>query len=231
MYIDESGGTDDLVTEKEMTVDVDGDEYTAEMNLDSSGDGAYDTVLIREEDGSARAFVDTDGSGRADEYIALDDRGRPVTVAGYEESTGRWVADEPAGSNQAAQGADAAAAGPMTAEFPDGPVDVGPPTVDTNHDGTPDTAVVERDGATYYFTDTTGDGEADVAVVMSSGGTVTTVEHTGDGRWQEVERTADGPGSGDGQSMAGDTGEDLAGATGSGGVATVDPATGQWITS
>ncbi|SNR27275.1 hypothetical protein SAMN06265360_10146 [Haloechinothrix alba] len=220
MYIDESGGTDEVATSEDMTVTVDGEEYTTEMNLDSSGDGEYDTVLVREEDG-ARAFVDTDGSGSADEYVELDSQGRPVSVAAYDEASGEWVAVDPGTQAPAADETQTGTDGPMTAEFPDGRIEVGPATVDTDHDGEPDTAVVEEaDGTAYYFTDSTGDGQADVAVVVAPDGSSTVLEHTGDGQWIETgESRAPGTTSGSGES-----------GSAASGVAAVDPASGQWVT-
>ncbi|MBA0123965.1 hypothetical protein H0B56_00220 [Haloechinothrix sp. YIM 98757] len=230
MYIDESGGTDEVATSEDMTVTVDGEEYTAEMNLDSSGDGEYDTVLVREEDG-ARAFVDTDGSGSADEYVELDSQGRTVSVAAYDESSGEWVAVDPGTQGPAADETQTGTDGPMTAEFPDGRIEVGPATVDTDHDGEPDTAVVEEaDGTAYYFTDSTGDGQADVAVVVAPDGSSTVLEHTGDGQWIEVgESQAPGTASGSAEPAASPAAGEAAG-SGASGMTTVDPATGQWIT-
>lgn len=242
MYVDESGGTDEVVTSEEMTVTVDGQEYTTEMNLDMSGDGEYDTVFVPEEDGGGRAFIDTNGTGEADEYVELNQQGQPVAMATYDETTGEWVAADPGQQGSPDERTQAGTDGPMTAELPDGEVQVGPPTVDTNHDGSADTAVVEEpDGTSYYFTDKTGDGEADVAVVIAPDGSATQLEHTGDGQWVETgtagpgEAPAQGgaaPATGEESNRQAAGGEEPAGSPlgASAGAAAIDPATGEWVT-
>jgi hypothetical protein len=63
----------------------------------------------------------------------------------------------------------------------DGSIDLGPATIDTNHDGVNDTAAVATNsGGTIAFTDKDGDGQADIAVQVEASGHTTTFEHTGD---------------------------------------------------
>ncbi|SFP80100.1 hypothetical protein SAMN05421810_103463 [Amycolatopsis arida] len=228
MWVDESGGTDTTGTtgsQDELTVTVDGEEYTAEVNLDIDEDGVRDTAVIEHADGTTQAFVDEDGDGDADQYIQLDADGEVVTHAAYDESTGDWVAVDPGSTGDSGE-SQTGSQGGMTAELPNGEVEVGPATVDTNHDGVDDTAVAQDDaGNTIGFTDVDGDGDADVAVVIDPSGQATTYEHTGDGQWTEVDSTS---------RAVGDAGDTSDSAWGGGtdtveGVAKIDSVTGQWI--
>lgn len=193
MYVDESGGTDEAVTTEEMTVTVDGEDYDAELNFDYDSDGVNETALIREPDGSARAFVDTDADGAGDQYVQLDAEGQVVAEAAYDEASGDWVATEPGPADTSDKDTEdtvetqTSSAAPMAAELPGGETAVGPATVDTDHDGRNDTAMVsDEPGNTYYFTDVDGDGDADVAVVIDPDGAATALEHQGRGEWVET---------------------------------------------
>ncbi|HEY0808366.1 MAG TPA: hypothetical protein VGD84_25080 [Pseudonocardiaceae bacterium] len=65
---------------------------------------------------------------------------------------------------------------------------IGPATIDTNHDGHPDTAVVhDAQGDTVLYTDTHGDGQADVATELTPDGQVVIADHTGPHQWTEVQ--------------------------------------------
>jgi hypothetical protein len=69
-----------------------------------------------------------------------------------------------------------------------GSQDIGPATVDTDADGTPDTAVVhDANGDLIMYTDTDGDGHADVAVEINPNGDVVIAHHTGADGWTEVQ--------------------------------------------
>lgn len=228
MWVDETGATDTsdaAGATDEMTVTVEGEEYSAEVNFDIDEDGVEDTAIIEHADGSGQAFVDSDGDGEADEYIKLDAQGQVVAHAEYDEASGDWVAVEPGGTgDQADPDAQTGAGGTITADMPDGEVEVGPATVDTNEDGVNDTAVVEdADGNTIAFTDSDGDGDADVAVIIDPNGESTVYEHTGDGEWTQVEGASDG-GTGGSDSLWGGAGHEPVE-----GVAKIDSATGQWI--
>ncbi|MGB3437616.1 MAG: DUF6802 family protein [Actinophytocola sp.] len=74
----------------ELTVDIDGQEYTVEENADFDNDGANDTAIVTTEDGGAIAFADTDGDGVADVAVEYDADGDVVTGAEYDETTGEW---------------------------------------------------------------------------------------------------------------------------------------------
>lgn len=233
MYVDESGGTDETVTTEEMTVIVGGEEYDAELNFDLNEDGVNDTAVIHEEDGTGRAFVDADADGDADQYVEFDAEGNLVAEAAYRESSGDWVATDGA-SDHADADTQTSTSGPMTAEMPEGEVEVGQATVDTDHDGVNDTAVVEDGkGNTYHFTDVDGDGDADVAVVVGPDGSATTLEHQGGGGWVETDVSEAGAApaepavSDEGWGEAAWGGE--RGAQSVEGVARIDSKTGQWM--
>ncbi|HET6504563.1 MAG TPA: hypothetical protein VFG87_27760 [Amycolatopsis sp.] len=226
MWIDDSGTAtetgDTSGHDGEMEISVDGHSYTAEENMDLNHDGTYDTVRMDNSDGTITAYVDTDGDGHADEYIHTDAAGNVVQEATYDSATGAWVAahDGAPGST----GTETAHAGDMTADTQDGTVDVGPATVDSNNDGTADTAVVtDSQGNTVMFTDVDGDGKADIETVVTPTGETHTYDHTGPGQWTE---TSGGNGvAADSDQLWGggvlrDTVE---------GVAKIDSVTGQWI--
>jgi hypothetical protein len=227
MWVDESGGTDTSGTDA-MTVHVDGQEYQAEVNFDSDHDGVSDTAIVEHDDGSAQAFIDSDHDGTADHYAVLDSTGHVVDQAVYDEASGAWVESgdgHPGGTDSSGQ--DDSTTGHIHADLPDGEVDAGVATIDTDHDGHNDTAVVDtKSGGTIAFTDTNGDGEADVAVQIDADGTTTTFDHTGAGEWTEE-------GGGNGAAAPADpAGDHLWGGDGTqllNGVAKIDSGTGQWI--
>ncbi|AXB46340.1 DUF6802 family protein [Amycolatopsis albispora] len=232
MWVDESGGTDttDTAAAEEMTVTVDGEEYTADVNFDMNEDGVNDTATIETEDGGVQAFVDTDADGDADEFIELDAQGEVVSHAAYDEASGDWVDISSGGStgDDTDPGTQTGSEGGITADLPEGEVEVGPATVDTDNDGVNDTAIVEdSSGNTIGFTDVDGDGEADLAVVIDSSGASTTYEHTGDGEWTET-----GSSNAVGEPAAASASDAAWGGDGSQpveGVAKIDSSTGQWI--
>lgn len=182
MFIEESGA--------DLTVTVEGEDYQAEASVDINSDGVDDTTVVETDDG-AIAFTDTDADGQADLMTQLDADGDIVGQARFDESTGEWVQVDPedpslTGGEQTA-GRDEADS--MTVDTPDGEVEVGPPTHDSDGDGVNDTVVVqEPDGDTVIFTDTNRDGDADYATEISDDGQVTVSEHTGDGDWSVIER-------------------------------------------
>ncbi|ASR38744.1 hypothetical protein BAY61_31300 [Prauserella marina] len=228
MWVDESGGadaTDTTGTSDEMTITVEGEDYSADVNFDIDEDGTQDTAVIEHEDGSLQAFVDVDGDGHADEYIQLDAQGQTLAYAEYDEASGDWVSTEegaPPGDDTDTQ---TGSGGTITADMPDGDMEVGPATIDTNDDGVNDTATVtDEQGNTYAFTDEDGDGQADVAVVVDSTGNSVTYEHTGDGEWTEQGTAPAGTGS-DSDSLWGGGDQDTAVE----GVARIDSGTGLWM--
>ncbi|OZM71373.1 hypothetical protein CFN78_19600 [Amycolatopsis antarctica] len=233
MWVDESGGTDTTdttATADEMTVTIEGEEYALETSVDLDDDGVEETGVVETEDGML-AFSDSDGDGEADLVAEFDAQGNVVTMAEYDEASGEWrEVEEPGtgGPTSTPDSTDTGSAAPMTADLPEGEVQVGPATVDTDNDGVNDTAVVQdADGNTIGFTDVNGDGEADTAVVIDAQGNSTTLEHTGDGEWTET-----GSAGTHGVASNGSEADDSAwGSPGSSveGVAKIDSATGQWI--
>jgi len=221
VWIDDGGTTDATDTsahDGEMEIAVDGHSYTAAENMDLNHDGVDDTVRMDNSDGTITAYVDTDGDGHADEYIHTDAAGNVTEEAHFDAATGQWVAghDEPTSGHST----DTAHGGDITADTKDGTIDVGPATVDSNNDGTADTAVVtDAQGNTVLYTDTDGDGKADAETVITPTGETHTYDHTGPGTWTETATAA--PDSDHFWSGAGhDTVE---------GVAKIDSGTGQWI--
>jgi hypothetical protein len=81
-----SGGED-------ITVDLPGEDVDAgPATYDTDGDGANDTAVVTDADGTTYAFTDTDGDGEADQAVVIESDG-DVTVA---EHTGEdeWTTTE-----------------------------------------------------------------------------------------------------------------------------------------
>jgi hypothetical protein len=216
VYVDDDTSTDtdatdtDTGAQDELTVEIDGEEYEVEENVDLTGDGQNDTAVVETEDGYL-AFADTDGDGVADVAVEYDEDGNPVAGAEYDETTGEWTAEDvenlPAPTDGGVDDADGSGTDTttdttddtaddssssggesITVDMPGEDVDAGPATYDTDGDGENDTAVVtDAEGTTYAFTDTDGDGEADQAVIIESDGDVTVAEHTGEDEWTTTE--------------------------------------------
>ncbi|MFC4854963.1 DUF6802 family protein [Actinophytocola glycyrrhizae] len=210
---DSTGYTEDSADttgQDDLTVEIDGEEYHAEENVDLDADGQNDTAVVETEDGYL-AFADTDGDGTADVAVEYDSEGNPIAGAEYDETTGEWTEEDvenlPTPTGDGADDADGSGTGgtdttdtddttgtsgsggeSITVDMPGEDVDAGPATYDTDGDGTNDTAVVtDADGTTYAFTDTDADGEADQAVIIESDGDVTVAEHTGEDEWTTTE--------------------------------------------
>ncbi|WP_328446904.1 MULTISPECIES: hypothetical protein [unclassified Amycolatopsis] len=234
MWVDESGGSDtDANGAEAMTVHVDGQEYQAEVNYDVNDDGVNDTAIVEHDDGTAQAFIDSNHDGEADQYAVLDDTGHVVEQAVYDEASGEWVQSGGGGHDDSDTGSghEDSSGGHIHADMPDGEVDAGAATIDTDHDGHNDTAVVEtKSGGTIAFTDKDGDGEADIAVQVDADGTSTTFEHSGPGQWTEVSSgLLDSGGDQQIGDPAGDAEWGGAGTQTLEGVAHIDSGTGQWI--
>lgn len=230
MWIDETGGADtaDAGHDGEMEISVDGHIYSAEENVDLNHDGENDTVRIDNSDGTITAYVDTDGDGHADEYVHTDTHGNVVEMARFDAATGVWVDDsQDGGGGSHTPDSQAGHQGDIMVDTPQGTVDAGHATVDSNHDGTADTTVgTDEQGNTYLFTDTNGDGNADVETVISADGEHHTYQHTGPGQWTETDG-AHGAAAG----LPADSDQLWGGgqATVVEGVAKIDSVTGQWI--
>ncbi|GLY67460.1 hypothetical protein [Amycolatopsis taiwanensis] len=225
MWIDDSGSATEASNttghDGEMEITVDGQTYTAEETMDLNHDGVYDTVRLDNADGTITAYTDTNGDGHADLYIHTDTEGNVVQEATYDDSTGDWVASD--GDPGSGHQTDTAHAGSIVADTSDGQVDVGPATVDSNNDGTADTAVVtDSQGNTILFTDVDGDGKADIETVVTPTGESHTYQHTGPGQWTET--TGSSGVSADSDHLWGGSGYQHVE-----GVAKIDSVTGQWI--
>jgi len=236
MYVDETGGSEPTVTSnEELSVTVDGTEYSTEMNVDLDQDGVTDASVVNNADGTKSIYADTDGDKVADEYAEISETGEIVAEARFDQASGEWVAvdpslppgDEPGGDPAPAPeptptDTSTAGGGVMKAELPSGEVEVGAPTLDTNSDGVNDTAVSEdQDGNTYYFTDVNNDGEADYVVVVGPDGSTQALEHQGDGQWKQVEGVESAPG---GAPAGADSGSSF-----TEGVVKIDASTGLWV--
>jgi hypothetical protein len=95
VYEDELGGDDvstDTAGGDQLTVEIDGESYEVEENVDLDGDGVYDTAVVRTADGYL-AFADTDADGVADVAVGIDQDGNLVAAADYDQTTGEWTSD------------------------------------------------------------------------------------------------------------------------------------------
>lgn len=225
MWIDDTGAateaSDTTGHDGEMEITVDGQSYTAEENIDFDHDGVYDTVRLDNADGTITAYGDADGDGQADHYLHTDAHGDVIQEATYDPSTGSWAASHD-GDTSGSQ-TETAQSGDITVDTEDGAVDAGRATVDSDHDGTADTAVTtDTQGNTVLLTDADGDGKADVETVVAPSGETHTYEHTGPGQWTE---TTGGDGvAADSDKLWGGPQYDTVE-----GVAKIDSVTGQWI--
>lgn len=227
MYVDDSGGSDETVTSEDVTVTVDGDDYQVEKNVDLDHDGHVDAAVVDNADDTRSLYIDDDADGDADSYVELDEHGDVLAEARFDPGSGSWIAVDPSHRDGTSTGE-----GGLTADMPQGRVEVGRPTIDTDDDGVNDTAVSDDgDGNTFYYTDADGDGEADYVVVVEADGSTVALEHTGDGRWEQLDAEAT-PTAGTDDTADGGVGSSVAAAVGVDdvfGVAKINPFTGQWM--
>jgi hypothetical protein len=249
VYIDD-GTADDS---GELNIDVDGHEYVEQENFSYDHDGVVDSVAVDTADGGQLVYSDSDHDGTADLVTEYDQHGDVTEQAHYDDTTGHWI-DTNTDAGLAAMNH---ATGTVTVDTPAGEVNIGPATIDTNDDGTPDTAVVhDANGDTILYTDSHGTGQADIATELTPDGQVIIANHTGEHEWSQTRHGSlgeDGQLSGDGDQTAPFTpavgtdampdaaadehwGSDRSGwaaafsNTGSAqGVVRIDATTGQWI--
>ncbi|SFS85972.1 DUF6802 family protein [Saccharopolyspora flava] len=182
VYIEETGAGDG-----DIKVTVDGEEYTAEANYDLDGDGLDETVAVMTDDGGHVAYIDDDADGRADLMQTISADGQVLDQARFHADTGEWTAETP--QQHPGTGEHSGDDRQMVVDTPQGDVQVGPATEDTNSDGVADTAVVQSEnGNTVMLTDVDGDGSADQVVEITTTGDVTISHHTGEGEWTVVEQ-------------------------------------------
>jgi hypothetical protein len=236
-HTDGGSGDSDGTT---VTVNTGGQEVTADATIDIDHDGHNDTAIVQDTEGHHIAVTDTDGDGEADHAALLDDSGHVVDTA-HLDSDGNWVQDAAGDSNPyggpgasidenpddggTAGGGTGTGAGAgdggSTGSGGDGGTIViesggqsmdAQATIDTDHDGHNDTAVVRTaDGNHVAFTDSDGDGHADQAVVYGPDGHMIGTAHYDEasGTWIE--------GAGDGANSGGDAVTQTAGGIGGAG--------------
>ena len=103
MYEDELGV--DEVSADQLTVELDGESYEVDENVDLDGDGVNDIAAVRTADGYL-AFADTDADGVADVAVEIDQHGSLVATAGYDQATGEWTSDTTTSASDDAWAAD-----------------------------------------------------------------------------------------------------------------------------
>lgn len=253
---DGSGTTGSHGDGETVSIEVGGDEVTADATIDIDHDGTNDTAVVQDAAGERIAITDLDGDGDADHAALLDDSGHVMDTAHVTDS-GTWVQDAPGDTNPygavgtTLAGADGSApdsTGTGSGTGSDGGTHTGTPganpgetpggssgaghtitvdsggssmeaqaTVDTDHDGSNDTAVVRTpDGNQVAFTDSDGDGHADQAVVYGSDGKLIGTAHYDEASGTWIENSGGSTSSAAGTSTAGsgDTGGLGAGAGG-----------------
>ena len=190
MYIDNGDPGDS----GELQIDVDGHEFTEQENYSyagGEGGGVMDSYELTEANGDHLVYTDDNHDGTADLVTEYDEQGGVLRQASFE--SGHWVGGGPADAPQADPDPTAASTGDghgsgetIVVDTSTGVHSVGPATVDTDHDGRPDTAVVtDANGDSIMYTDTTGDGQADVATEITTDGHVVIAEHTGPHTWTD----------------------------------------------
>jgi len=184
-----------------LSVSVGGHQETVAATVDIDHDGHNDTAVLDDAAGDRIAVTDTDGDGRADHAALLDESGRVVGTAHLDPSgawvedssgdrnpyggTGSTVGTDGPATGDTATGDTAGGgsigggAGSRAGTAPSHGITVhagghevqAQATLDTDHDGSADTAVVRSpDGTTIAFSDTDGDGDADRAAVYDPDG-------------------------------------------------------------
>ncbi|HJP79666.1 MAG TPA: hypothetical protein VJ914_35675 [Pseudonocardiaceae bacterium] len=189
MYIDNGDPGDS----GELQIDVDGHEFSEQENYSYTGGEVMDSYELTEANGDHLVYTDEHHDGTADLVTEYDAQGDVTRQAHFE--SGHWVgsgsSDAPAtnpDTGAASTGDGSGTGATIMVDTPTGEHSAGPATVDTNHDGKPDTAVVtDANGDTIMYTDSTGDGQADVATEITPDGHVVIADHTGPGTWTETQ--------------------------------------------
>jgi hypothetical protein len=198
---------DGATADDELTVEIEGEEYVVEENVDFDGDGANDTAVVATEDGGAIAFADTDGDGVADVAVEYDANGDIVVGAEYDETTGEWHEEDPEylptptgdGADDASGAieddttdpTDTTGGGSPDDSFDEDTPESTPTAGDTDYEAGEDDMTVDLPGedvnagpATY---DTNADGVNDTAVVNGTDGTTYVfTDVDGDGQADEA---------------------------------------------
>ncbi|SDO78172.1 hypothetical protein SAMN04515671_1977 [Nakamurella panacisegetis] len=176
---------------------------------DSDHDGVADSVIVIEDD-HEYVITDSDHDGHADSIHAYDENGNQVdpktgapidgsgdgTTGGSSDGTtgtdtGASTTDHTGSSTTGAStdgtqtGSSSDAGSDITVTGSDGSAhSIGTPTVDLDHDGSPDTAVVHNsDGSVTGYTDRDGDGHADQITQIGADGKVVIAVADNNGGW------------------------------------------------
>jgi hypothetical protein len=183
----------------ELQIDVDGHEFTEQENYayaggaDGTDSAVMDSYELTEANGDHLVYTDEHHDGTADLVTEYDEQGDVLRQAHFE--SGHWVGNGSSDAPPANPDTSAASTGDghgsgetIMVDTPTGEHSVGPATVDTDHDGKPDTAVVtDANGDSIMYTDTTGDGQADVATEITTDGHVVIADHTGPHTWTDTQ--------------------------------------------
>ncbi|WP_051265951.1 DUF6802 family protein [Nakamurella lactea] len=180
---------------------------------DLDGDGVAESVAVRTDDGHLLIVSDTDADGTADQLIDVDpatgavswlavhdDGGWTVTAHGHVTDDGSLAIDgdgagEPDRTTEPdhATEPDQATEEQVTVSVDGRNFPAGPATIDSDHDGVPDTVAVPGvGGSTQYYQDTDGDGIADRAWTVNADGS-RGAEYTIDGGGEWVQAGTEQP--------------------------------------
>ncbi|HEX5496853.1 MAG TPA: hypothetical protein VFX70_20015 [Mycobacteriales bacterium] len=185
---DGSGGQGGVLADpRAIELDVDGRASEVGATIDTDDDGRADTAVLDSTDGHRIVLTDSDHDGVADHALLVDGRGQVVDSATFDRATNHWHDRGVPGPSARTTGSDVAAGArspgasgsaeriEVDAAGQHAQVDA---TIDTNHDGRPDTAIVNGGAAgTAAVTDTNADGRADEAALLDGDGHVAIVAH------------------------------------------------------
>ncbi|MEJ7648047.1 MAG: DUF6802 family protein [Nakamurella sp.] len=191
-----SDGPDQVEPGDELVMDH---ESLGAATYDSDHDGVADSVIIGIDDHTVM-FTDADGDGEVDSRTTFDTDGEVLeqkNVSGEDATTSSSDSTDSGGDTGGdttggdTTGGDTTGDGETSStvisvvDDQGRSVDVGPPTVDMDGDGTADTAVVQGDGgSTIGYTDRNGDGEADQITEITADRHVTISVVNSAGDWE-----------------------------------------------
>ena len=191
------------------TAVVQGQDGSTMLVTDANGDGTGDQVIEINADGSATVavsdghggwetvatgHVDSDGNLVIDQQTggtggtATPREGQPVTPVGPAARRTPPITRAAPPTPPTTPAARASGAGEdITVDVNGQTSDVGHATIDSDGNGSPDTAVVQgQDGSTLLVTDTNGDGTGDQVIQVAQDGSATVAVTDGHGGWDTV---------------------------------------------